>query len=283
MSTAQRMRERAVHFETLSETDWDELGKIWELLENGDAEAARRELRMRFRARARHADVRIVDAAIALEEGEPGQALAALDGAEMSADPALFFQLRASARFDLCQLEAARDDAARALAVRPEFADAHDLMSRTLEHLGDAAGAAEHAEEAHDLDSENFPMPLEFTDAEFDQLVQDGIAELPEPVRRHLDEFPVVVEPLPLLEILTSEHPPLPPDILGLFVGRDLMSRTSHDVAAGPGAIYLFRRNLLRVCHTKEELQKEVRVTVQHEVGHLLGLDEDDLEEWGLA
>ncbi len=272
-----------MHFETLSETDWDELSKIWDLLENGDAEAARRELKMRFRARARHADVRIVDAAIALEEGEPTLALAALDGAEMSADPALFFHLRASAEFDLCKLESARDDAERSLAVRPEFADAHDLLSRTLEHLGDAGGAAEHAEEAHDLDPENFPPALEYTDAEFDQLVEDSLAELPPQVRKHLDEFPVLVQPLPLLDVLTSENPPLPPDILGLFVGRDLMSRTTQDVASGPGAIYLFRRNLLRVCHSREELQKEVRVTVQHEVGHLLGLDEDDLEEWGLA
>lgn len=61
------------------------------------------------------------------------------------------------------------------------------------------------------------------------------------------------------------------------------MTRTSHDIATSPGAIFLFRRNLLRFCHTAEELEKEVRVTVQHEVGHLLGLDEDDLEQWGLA
>ena len=55
------------------------------------------------------------------------------------------------------------------------------------------------------------------------------------------------------------------------------------EVSTGPGAIYLFRRNLLRVCADRDELKREVRITVQHEVGHLLGLDEDDLERWGLA
>ena len=50
-----------------------------------------------------------------------------------------------------------------------------------------------------------------------------------------------------------------------------------------PGAIYIFRRNLLRSCADLEELKREVRITVQHEVGHLLGLDEDELEEWGLG
>ena len=63
--------------------------------------------------------MRIVDAAISLEEGEPSVALEALDGAERSADPALFFQLRALANFDLCKFDLARADAERALAVRP--------------------------------------------------------------------------------------------------------------------------------------------------------------------
>ena len=113
--------------------------------------------------------------------------------------------------------------------------------------------------------------------------MEKSLHELPERVRRELDEVPVVVEPLPNPRILTAEHPPLPPDILGLFVGRNLMEGSHQDVASSPGAIYLFRRNLLRACHDENELAREIRVTVQHEVGHLLGLDEDDLEQWGLA
>ena len=74
-----------------------------------------------------------------------------------------------------------------------------------------------------ELDSERFPLPLAITDAEFDQLVERSLAELPEPVRKHLEELPVMVEPLPTAAILGSESPPLPPDILGLFVGRDQM------------------------------------------------------------
>ena len=272
-----------VHYETLTETDWNEIAKIWDLLDEGEADGARQELRTRFRVRMKHPDVRIVDAAISIEEGDPAHALEVLDGAERSADPALFFHLRGLANFDLCRFDDARADAARALVVRPEFPDAHDLMSRTLEHRGDYAGAAEHATAAAELDSERFPLPLEMSDTDFDQLVERSLAELPEPIRKHLEELPVLIERLPTAAILGSENPPLPPDVLGLFVGRDLMSRTSLDVATSPGAIYLFRRNLLRFCHTLEELQKEVRVTVQHEVGHLLGLDEDDLDRWGLA
>ena len=49
-----------------------------------------------------------------------------------------------------------------------------------------------------------------------------------------------------------------------------------------PGAIVLFRRNLSRYARNREELLDELRVTIFHEVGHFLGLDEEDLEKRGL-
>ena len=157
------------------------------------------------------------------------------------------------------------------------------ILSRTFEHLGDPERAAEHAEEARAIDSASYPEPLEVSDAEFDALVVESLGELPAEIRHRLEEWPVVVEPLPGRDMLTAEQPPLSPDLLGLFVGADLMRQSHADLPASPGAIYLFRRNLLRACTDRDELKREVRITVQHEVGHLLGLDEDDLERWGLA
>jgi predicted Zn-dependent protease with MMP-like domain len=270
-------------FDTLTESEWEDVGRIWNLLEEGELEQARVALAALEKTRGRHPDLRIVESALLLEAGEPKQALEALHGAERSADPSQFFHLRALAHFDLVELEQARDDAGRALAVSPDFPEAHDLMSRVLEHLGDDAAAAEHAAEAQRLDPESFTSPLVVPDDEFDALVERSIRELPARVRKELDEVPVLVLPLPPRELLTAEPPPLPPDILGLFVGTHLLERAHNDPPSLPGAIYLFRRNLLRSCADLDELAKEIRITVQHEVGHLLGLDEDDLEEWGLA
>ncbi len=270
-------------YETLTETEWEQVFAVWDLIEDGEIERARRELGALQKSRGRHPDLRIVEAALAIEEGRPDLALDALRGAERSADPAQFFHLRALAHFDLVRLEEARDDAERALAVRPEHAEAHDLLSRTFEMLGDEAGAARHAEEARRLDPDLFHAPLEIGDDDFDALVEKSVRELPERVRRELGEVPVVVQPLPTPEMLAGEGSPLPPDLLGLFVGRHLMERSHGDVPGLPGNIYLFRRNLLRACADRDELEREIRITVQHEVGHLLGLDEDDLEEWGLA
>jgi predicted Zn-dependent protease with MMP-like domain len=270
-------------YETLSETEWESVDRVWDLLDQGQTAQARREVEALLERRPGHPDLRITEAAVALDENEPERALASLQGAELSADPSLFFHLRAAANYSLVLLEAARDDARRALAVNPDLPETHALLARTLELLGDAEEAARHEEVAHVIDAERFPLALEVPDAEFDALVETCLLELPAEVRKHLEELPVLVESLPSREVLTAEKPPITPDVLGLFVGRHLMSRSHLDLPGAPGAIYLFRRNLLRACGDRDELAREVRITVQHEVGHLLGLDEDDLERWGLA
>ncbi|HET9325260.1 MAG TPA: metallopeptidase family protein [Candidatus Eisenbacteria bacterium] len=270
-------------YDALSEAEWDQVDQVWDLLEGSEVDRARTETNDLLGRRPRHPDLLVLDAAVAIEEGDPDRALDALRGAERSADPALFFHLRALARFHRVDLEAARADADKALAVRPQLAEAHALLSRIHELLGDQDSSARHAEAANDIDPETFPPPLEVSDEAFDQLVEKSLAELPEVVRDHLQQIPVMVEPLPSRHLLIAEKPPLAPDLLGLFVGRHLLEQSHADLPAAPGAIYLFRRNLLRACRDQDELSREIRITVQHEVGHYLGLDEDDLERWGLA
>jgi len=270
-------------YDALSEAEWEKVDRVWDLLEGSDLDQARTATNDLLGRRPRHPDLLVLDAAVAIEEGDPDRALDALRGAERSADPALFFHLRALARFHRVDLEAARADADKALAVRPQLGEAHALLARIHELLSQPAESAEHAEAASEIDPETFPLPLEVSDEEFDQVVEKSLAELPEAVRQHLEQIPIIVEPLPSRSLLTAEKPPLAPDLLGLFVGRHLLEQSHADVPAAPGAIYLFRRNLLRACRDLEELSREIRITVQHEVGHYLGLDEDDLEHWGLA
>ena len=270
-------------YETLNETEWAEVDRIHELLDEEEVEDARKALDELMRRRPGHPDLLIEDATLKLEEGEPQQALAALQGAERSADPARFFYLRAACHHELSRFAEAEADAQRSVAVHPGFAMAHDLLSRILDHLGDAKGAVEASEVAAELDPENFPEPLEVNDEEFDLLVERAVTDLPAKVRAKLEEIPVLVQALPSPEMLNEENPPLTPDLLGLFVGRHIFAQLPTAVPGAPGAIYLFRKNLLRACEDREELAREVRITVQHEVGHLLGLDEDELEDWGLA
>jgi predicted Zn-dependent protease with MMP-like domain len=270
-------------YETLDETDWAEVDRIAELLDDGEVEDARTALDRLMRKRPRHPDLLVEDAALKLEEGEPQQALAALAGAERSADPARFFALRATCHYELAHFTETEADVRRALAVHADDGFSHDLLSRTLEHLGDTEGAAAAAELAAGLDAERFPEPLAVDDETFDTLVERAVSELPERIRAELEELPVLVQPLPTAEMLSEENPPLSPDLLGLFVGRHIFAQGTSAPPDAPGAIFLFRRNLLRHCRDLEELAREVRITVLHEVGHLMGLDEDELDDLGLA
>lgn len=270
-------------YDALSEIEWSEVERVRDLLAAGELESARTALEKLQLHRPSHPDLKVVDALLSLEEGEPEHALRALEGAERAADPAEFFYLRAASHYDLVEFEQAQADAERTLAVHPHDAHAHDLLSRIFEQRGDPVASAEHALKANVLDPEGFPLPLDVPREDFDALVERSVAELPKPIRAKLDELPVLVQDLPSREMLTAEDPPLAPDLLGLFVGHHLFARSVDAPPSAPGAIYLFRRNLLRACADREELEREIRITVQHEVGHLLGLDEDDLDQWGLA
>ena len=87
----------------------------------------------------------------------------------------------------------------------------------------------------------------------------------------------------PLLEVLLQYHPPASPlELLGTFSGTSILEKSTHEPWSQlPATIVLYRRNLSRMSTSKEELTTQLRITLLHEVGHFLGLDEDDLEARG--
>ncbi|MFT5444502.1 MAG: putative Zn-dependent protease with MMP-like domain, partial [Myxococcota bacterium] len=42
-------------------------------------------------------------------------------------------------------------------------------------------------------------------------------------------------------------------------------------------------KNHEKICRDREELIEQIQVTVRHEIGHYLGLDEEDMDRLGLA
>ena len=48
---------------------------------------------------------------------------------------------------------------------------------------------------------------------------------------------------------------------------------------AGPDTIVLYQKNIETVCSTEEEIREQVRLTVMHEIGHFLGMTEDQLRD----
>ena len=48
-----------------------------------------------------------------------------------------------------------------------------------------------------------------------------------------------------------------------------------------PDVIYIFQDDIQRSCDSEQSLIEQVRITVLHEIGHLFGLNEADLDKLG--
>jgi predicted Zn-dependent protease with MMP-like domain len=176
----------------------------------------------------------------------------------------------------------------RALARRePEFADAHYWLGRVLEWWAEerpelAAEAEASLERAARLAPDDFPLASALSEPEFRKVLEEALRRLPDGVARAAEEVAVLVERYPPRALLAEAGASLAPDLLGLYTGTPLPERSSADSGRPPDVIHLFRRNLEFACRDAEELREEIRVTLLHEVGHYLGMDEPDLERLGL-
>jgi predicted Zn-dependent protease with MMP-like domain len=187
------------------------------------------------------------------------------------------------ARFRSCDFAGAAESVAAALELDPDLSDAHQLRGLLAERADDDALAEEAFAQARRLDPERYPDPVTMDEEEFLEVAQEAVAELDEEIREVLEETAFFVQPVPSDELLKDADPPLDPQLLGLFLGRNLLEKSVHESGMLPNTMYLFQRNLERAASTREELEKEIRITVLHEIGHHLGWDEDELEERGLA
>ncbi len=109
--------------------------------------------------------------------------------------------------------------------------------------------------------------------------VEGTIAELPAPLRERAKALPVTLETRPNPEQVRDG---IEPDTLGLFVGPEY-AYAETDAVPLPPQIILFLENLWEHSDADKEIfGDEVRTTYLHELGHYLGLDEDDLFDRGL-
>lgn len=217
------------------------------------------------------------DAAGALAVAQTGRREGA--SADVDADLALVEGL---ALLELCRLAEARS-VLEPLARDYDDAAAEHALGLLAERRGEQREAARHFARARKLAPADYPPPVVLSPAAFDAAVEAALAELPEPVRRWLENVAIAVEDLPQDDDLLGEDPPHPPTILGIFRGSPLGDKASMDPWSHfPSSVVLYQKNLERYARTQAQLVEEIRVTLLHEVGHFLGLDEEDLAELGL-
>jgi predicted Zn-dependent protease with MMP-like domain len=107
--------------------------------------------------------------------------------------------------------------------------------------------------------------------------VEATLAELPAPLRERAQSLPVTFERAPNAALQADG---IEADSLGLFTGPAFADEEHTTL---PPQIILFLENLWDFAEGDEEIfGDEVHTTYLHELGHYLGLDEDELTERGL-
>ena len=109
------------------------------------------------------------------------------------------------------------------------------------------------------------------------EVVEATLAGLPAPLREQARKLPVTFERIPNPGLQADG---IAPDTLGLFTGSDFVAAEATPM---PPQIILFLENLWDFAEGDADIfQEEVATTLLHELGHYLGLDEDDLTDRGL-
>ncbi len=180
--------------------------------------------------------------------------------------------LEALLELSRAESEKALTAASRSIELDPELAEGHHALGLSLTQLGriDEADAA--FARAAELDPEGHVRPFRLSPEDFDEVVDEALAELPEEFETYLENVELAVEDVPPTAMVREG---LEFDLLGLYQGATIQS-AGWDL---PDRVLLFQRNLENISPDRESLLEEIRDTVYHEIGHHMGMDEDAVRE----
>ena len=232
------------------------------------------------------ADLAVLEAQALIDLGRSDEALSRV-GAALRIAPGRGDALheKGVALFDLSRFSEAKTVLQKALGIQPDDAYTHQMLGLTLEQLGDARTAEAELTRAHELAPNELTRPVVISVAEFQKEVDAVVASLPPLRRARVRTIKIEIADLPDPVDLAAVTPPFPPTILGLYrgpVGHAAEAQAQAQAGDEPVSIVLYRKNLARAVKSRTELSEQIRDTLLHEIGHLEGLDEDDLRRRGM-
>jgi Flp pilus assembly protein TadD len=229
------------------------------------------------------ADLAVLEAQALNDLGRSDEALGRIDVAlRLAPGRGDAMHEKGVALFDLSRFAEAKAMLVRALAIQPDDAYSHHIMGLTLEQLGDFIAADKELARAVELAPGELSTSVLIPVAEFQKEIDAIVAQLPADRRTRVRAIKIEIADLPDPTDLAAVKPPFPPTILGLYrgpVGKG--PHVVHTDGESP-SIVLYRKNLARAVKTRAELSEQIRDTLLHEIGHLEGLDEDDLRRRGM-
>ncbi len=117
--------------------------------------------------------------------------------------------------------------------------------------------------------------------AEFEALVESALRRIPRRFRDAMQNLGIIVEDWPdpdLMEEVTGDRDGA---LYGLFTGRPLTERRYDDWGELPCMIHIYQKPLEEDFPNRVELEREIEITLAHEIAHYLGIDEETLDRYG--
>jgi predicted Zn-dependent protease with MMP-like domain/Flp pilus assembly protein TadD len=185
-----------------------------------------------------------------------------------------------------CFLDLQRDDEAedhfrKALELHPGLADAYHGLGLVYEAREDHRAMVKAWLRVRELDLEEKALPWAVLPEEFEHIAEEALAELPERIRKLLENVPIVASDYPAIEIVAEGNDPR---MMGFFSGVPYPEKSNiSDQAPHLDCVFLYQRNIERMSRDRDEVAREIRITLLHETGHFFGLSEEELEEMGLG
>lgn len=113
---------------------------------------------------------------------------------------------------------------------------------------------------------------------QFEELVEKGIAEIPQKFLKKLKNVAVVVEDEPNQEQTKKLKLRKNYTLFGLYEGVPQIKRGAY-YSALPDKITIFKKPIEEYAQTPDEIKEIVKNTVWHEIAHHFGFSEDELRK----
>ena len=125
------------------------------------------------------------------------------------------------------------------------------------------------------------PPERAMTRRDFTRLVTEVLDSLPEEFASRVANVEIVVADAPSrAQLRDAGLDPRTETLMGLYEGVPLADR-GNDYSALPDRISIFYRPIVDACRSRAAIRDEIRTTLLHEIAHVFGIEDEDLDEWG--
>lgn len=128
------------------------------------------------------------------------------------------------------------------------------------------------------LDPKRFIIPQKMDENEVRDIFETVVDELPMHLRTVALAVPLLVEDLPSDELLMDSNNRLHPMVLGVYDGPLAPPKSPLKPAPESDRIVLFRLNISKFAHNRDDLYRELGYTIIQEIAHHFGWTEEELE-----